>query len=117
MNKEKGFSLIEVVVSIAIMGVISVGFLHGMGAASESLFTADKMETAKNLAESQMEYAKGQPYAFSYDPAPIPDEYPGYSASISAAIVASRGANVQRLVVSIEHEGKEVLELEGYKVN
>ncbi len=116
MKNQKGFSLIEVIVSIALLGIIAAGFLAALGTASKVLFIADERETAKNLAESQMEYVKEQDYALSYAPA-VPDEYAGYSASIDVGTIASRDGNIQKIIVTIEHRGEEVMTLEGYKAN
>lgn len=116
MKDQKGFSLIEVVIAVALLGIIAAGFLGALGTASKVLFTVDERETAKNLAESQMEYVKEQDYALSYAPA-VPDEYAGYSASIDVGTISSRDGNIQKIIVTIEHHGEQVMTLEGYKTN
>jgi prepilin-type N-terminal cleavage/methylation domain-containing protein len=117
MENEKGFSLIEVIVAVALLGIISVAFLGGLSTASRALLTADQLETAKNLAETQIEYVKGQPYAASYEPAPIPSEYAGYSATVDVSTITSRDGNIQKITVIIEHSEEQVTTLQGYKVN
>jgi prepilin-type N-terminal cleavage/methylation domain-containing protein len=114
MKDEKGFSLIEILVSLALFGIISVGFLSSLGTASAVTITTDKQETARNLAETQMEYVKSQAYATSYATAPIPDEYGGYSATID--VESLHDSNIQKITVTIERHGEEVTTLEGYKV-
>ena len=114
MKNEKGFSLVEVLISLALIGIIGVAFLSSLATASNVTFTTDEKETAKNLAELQMEYVKGQAYASSYTPASIPPDYVNYTATINAASL--QNSNIQKITVTIQHEGKTVIELEGYKV-
>jgi len=64
-----------------------------------------------------MEYVKQQGYADSYDMAPIPDEYAGYSVAITTGNITSRDVNIQKVTVTIQHYDKPVITLEGYKVN
>ena len=118
MKKEKGFAFIEVVISLAIVGIIAVGFLGGLTTASKGLITADERETAKNLAEAQMEYVKNQPYSVSYSPSSdILDEYGGYEAYISATSLQDDG-NIQKITITVDHQSKEgVITLENYKVH
>jgi prepilin-type N-terminal cleavage/methylation domain-containing protein len=117
VKSEKGFTFIEVVIALAIVGVIAVGFASGLGTAAKGLLTTDERETANNLAESQMEYVKNLPYAMDYDPSPdILSEYDNYDADIDVAALAD--GNIQKVTVSVHHQDKlEVITLEDYKVN
>jgi type II secretory pathway pseudopilin PulG len=116
-RRESGQILVELLVAVAILGITAVAFFNGLSTSSNIVFSVDERETAKNLAENQMEYLKDQAYAASYVPAQIPDEYPGYSANISVSAIASRDGNIQKITVIIKHQNKEVVRLEGYKVN
>jgi len=62
MKNEKGFSLIEVMIAIALLGIIGVAFLGALATASTALFIADERATAESLARSQMEFVKNQDY-------------------------------------------------------
>ena len=116
MKNEKGFTFVGVIIALGIMGVIAVAFLGGLATASRSLFTADELETANNLAESQMEYVKNQPYDTSYSPSQsILDKYEGYSATIVSEPLED--GNKQKITITIEHYSDEVATLEDYKVN
>ena len=63
MRNEKGFSLVEVLVALALLGIIGAAFLSGLATASKSILIADERTTAESLARSQMEYVKKQDYS------------------------------------------------------
>ncbi|HEY55002.1 MAG TPA: type II secretion system protein [Dehalococcoidia bacterium] len=70
MKNEKGFTLIGVMIALALLGVIAVAFLGALATASHAIIVADEHATAESIARSQMEYVKNQPYipATDYDP-------------------------------------------------
>jgi prepilin-type N-terminal cleavage/methylation domain-containing protein len=127
MKRERGFTFIEVVIALGVLGMIAVGFLSGLGTASKGLLIADERETANNLAEAQIENVKNQAYDDINDPpqyslmAGIPDSY-----SIDQPLAYRMDPDldgledddgIQRITVTVRHNGKEVLTLEDYKVN
>lgn len=116
MNKrEKGASLLETIVALALMGSISVAFLSGLANTSMARAEANERATAKILAESLIEQIKKETFALSYDNVTIPDEFEGYTPVITAE--SQRNGNIQKIKVSISRAGQEVLTLESYKVN
>jgi len=115
MKSEVGSSLIEAIVALALMGIIGVTFLGALTQTSSSRLIADEHASARTLAESQMETLRKQTYAFSYDPIPVPAEYPGYSAAID--IDNMRNGNIQKITVTIKHRDRDIETLESYKVN
>lgn len=58
----RGFTIIEVLLAIAILGVIAVAFLSALATGSSIMVLADERTTAESLARRQMEYIKGQGY-------------------------------------------------------
>ena len=115
MRNESGVSLIETVIALALLGIIGVAFLGALATTSSTRTIADEHASARILAESQMEEIKKQTYAFSYDPVPIPAEYPGYSATID--VDNMRNGNIQKITVTVRHHNRDVAELESYKGN
>ena len=101
-------------VSLALLGIIAVVLLSSLGTASAITLSTDKHETARNLAETQMEYVKSQAYAISYEPAPIPGEYPGYTVTITTQPL--QDSNIQKITVTVNHQGRWITKLEAYKV-
>lgn len=117
MKKERGFSLIEVLIAIALLGIVAIAVLGGLSTASKALFLADEKATAESLARSQMEWIKNHDYAFSYSAAISQDDIDaGYSATIVSEPIIGQ-IDLQKITVTINHHGEEAVILEGYKAN
>jgi len=137
-GSSRGFSLIEVVIAIALIGIIAVAVLGALSTASIALIIADKRATAESLARSQLEYVKNQDYINYSDPDRDPEDYaviPEYPEGYTIEIVAEpidpetyepynyeEGAfekddGIQKIKVIVSHDGKAVITMEGYKRN
>ena len=115
-NGEKGVSLIETLIAIALLGIIGTTMMAGMMGIYKATPIASEQDIGKSLAQSQMEYVLEQPYDYMhYSPAPIPDNYGDYTASIVTD--SFRDGNIEKITVTISHKGKEVSTLEAYKTN
>lgn len=142
MKNEKGFTLIEVMVAVGLLGFVGVAFLGGMFTASRAVFIADERATAESLARSQMEYVKEQDYVqaqpggqvtyLKIDDSQVPEGYIICSLNRSGSTVedtiygvpwnsqtglpASTDTGLQRVKLVIYHGDNQVLTLEGFKV-
>jgi prepilin-type N-terminal cleavage/methylation domain-containing protein len=138
MKSEKGFSLIEVMIAIALLGIVSVAFLSAMGTASMAIFIADEQATAESLARSEMEYVRNQDYSvapWAYElplppgwpddslpewwdednPPTLPTGYDGYTVTVSAEPLYAAN-DIQKITLIVKHQDKpEVVKLEGYR--
>jgi len=138
MKSEKGFSLIEVTIAIALLGIVAVAFLSAMGTASKAIFIADEQATAESLARSEMEYVRNQDYSvapWAYElplytktnPPPdppswwdthtptLPTGYDGYTVTVSAEPLYAAN-DIQKITLIVKHQDKpEVVKLEGYR--
>ena len=119
---ESGTMLIEILVALAILGVIVPAFLTGLATTSRAAIITDEQATADSLAVSQMEWVKNESYsanATEYSPAPMPGgkDYAYYSVIIAAEPLRNPDDGIQKITVTVKHSDKEVIELEGYKAD
>lgn len=139
-KNQKGFTLIEVLVGIALIGIIASAFLFAIATAGKANIIADERATAESLARSQFEYIKKQAYILTdengeviYDKlGDIPQHYEIWSYDREGTIVeyiigvpwdsqnyeaTTTDIGLQRIFLVIKHNGKVVLEIEEYKVD
>jgi len=146
-GRSRGFTLIEVLVAMALMGIIAIAFVGGLGTASQAALTGDIRATAESLARSQMEYVKSQvfhvaPWSYEVDhkgsactctgdescPGCSADaldaEFSGYRISVSGQLLPGLSAQepypyIQEITVTVFHDSRDtrVFELEGYKTD
>jgi len=110
---ERGIALIEVLVSLALLGVIAASFLSGTQMTSKARVQADDRASAKIIAESVLDNIKLQGFAPEYT-VTLPDEYSGYNVDIGIEYL--RNDYLQRITVNVSRNDKAIFELEGYKV-
>ena len=127
VRNEKGFTLIEVVISIMLLGLIAAALATGLSTASKVLVQNDSRQTAKNLAEFQMEYVKVNDFQSGsgtvvYAPEEMPAQFQqaGYSAVIDVTdgldLNPPRDSAFQQVTVTIKRSGVVVYTLVDYKV-
>jgi prepilin-type N-terminal cleavage/methylation domain-containing protein len=115
MNSEKGFSLIEVLVAIAIIASVGVAIFSGLTLTTNLLTKTDTDETAKELAVSQMEYVKTTWWndsVYHIDNSTLPA---GYSIPDITPLPLNDG-NLQKITIIVKQYSREVFRLEDYKV-
>ena len=121
----EGYTLIEVLVALAILGIVGVALFGGMTTATLATPIAQEHSTAQDIAESQMEYIRGQPYDNLNDPPQydlLPDVPEGYRVILSASRLDPEGDGpedddgLQKIVLTVKHGEKTVTTLEAYKV-
>ena len=112
---EKGVSLIETLIAIALLGIIGSVLMSGMGGIYKTTPIASEQDIGKELAQSQIEYILQEPYALSYSAAPIPAAYSGYTATVTTNTM--RDGNIEKITVTIYHNGNYAFKLESYKTN
>ena len=112
-KNEKGFTLIEVLVALAIVSLVVVAFLTAINTAAKANIIANERTTAESLARSQMEDIKNQAYAGTYLIIATPSNYE----IVSPITVVELQTGLQKVTVTIQHYGDTVFTLEDYKVN
>jgi len=118
---QQGFSMIEVVISIALMGILAAGLLGAFGNALTTFVLTDSRETAKNFAESKMEQVLAEDYQPDYDAIQNeakPVEYAAYGLNIDVdnnIVSANETVKMQKITILVTHNNREY-RLEDYKV-
>ena len=136
-----GIGLIETIIALAILGIIAAAFLGGLFTSLKSVAISDERSVALTLAQSQMEYVKSQNYTSAPSGGEVTylkielSEYPNYTinsihrnGTISDAIIgvpwdpvseipSDDDNDIQKITITVSHQGDEVFTLEDYKVN
>jgi len=137
-GSSRGFTMIEVVIAIALIGIIGVAVLNALSTASMALIIADERATAESLARSQLEYIKDQGYIDYSDPDRDPEDYDvlavypeGYTIEVVAEPIdpetyqpypynEGEGAfeqddGIQKITVTVSRDGEVKVTLEDFK--
>jgi prepilin-type N-terminal cleavage/methylation domain-containing protein len=144
MKSEKGFTLIEVLISLTLLGIVAVALLGGLFTSAKALIVADKQTSAESLSGTEMEYVKKQEYSvapWSYelpsgtsptgefpewwnegDPHTLPPGYDGYTVTVSTAPLHATDDGIQKITITVKRleddpQDVEIIILEGYKTS
>jgi len=121
MKGEKGFTIIETLVALALLGIIAVALLSGVATASKASSIANERAIAESLVHSEAEYVKSCAYQDSASEYPVdpsltvPDSWTVPPPVVG--LVHATDDGIQEVTVTAEHNGEEVLSLKIYKVD
>lgn len=138
----KGASLIEVLIGLALLGLVAGAFIGGLSTAFKSNIIADERSTAQSLAQSQMEYVKSQDYSSApaggdatYLKIDLSENPYYFVKSINHAgdtvndikgvpwdtengqLSTNNDEGIQKVTIIVQHSDKGVFTLEDYKVD
>ena len=128
-GSSRGFSMLEVVIAIALLGIIAVSVLTALQTAAMALISADRRATAESIARTQMEYVRYSGYddileeghpEYGLDPQ-IEDTLPPDFSVVTTAIRLNKDENpsdddgIQQITVTVSHEDVVVVTLEDFK--
>lgn len=134
MKSELGYSLMETLVALALLGIIAVGFISTLGTTSKAVMVSQERVVGEGLGKSQLEYIKVRDYipTASYDPNDPANRYDlinisddlvakGYDVEINPPeTITSPGEGeqfeLQCITVVIRRNGEQTLTISGYKV-
>ena len=140
-GNSKGFSLVEVLIGLALLGLVAVTLLGGLSTAFKADIIADERSTAQSLAQSQMEYVKSQNYSsapaggdatyLKIDLSENPyyftesinragdtvDDIKGVPWDTENGQPSYNDTGIQKITIIVQHSDKEVFTLEDYKVD
>ena len=124
-GNQRGFTLIEVLIALALMSIVVVAVLVALNNAYGFTSKTDAHEMATNLAEYEMRYVKDNnsvtfnPTATSYAASyPSGSAYDGFTATIAVSQVPEVNADKNEQLIEVTVTGHNVTyTLQGYKVN
>jgi type II secretory pathway pseudopilin PulG len=120
LNQELGFTYIETLIALAVLGSIAVTFLSGVTMTSRTAYMYDVRETAASLAQRQIECIKDTEYngdaEYSVSPIPDTEDYIGFSVDINAESLHTPDDGIQKISVVVSRYSEEILTLETFKV-
>ena len=118
VRTERGFGMLEVMLGVALMGTFGIIFLTSVTLGLAGTQMIEEQNLARIVAQAQMEDVKAADFiqAPATYPATItPPE--GYSVSVAAVPLPDADAIIQKVIVTVSHEGRTVVSLEDYKVD
>ncbi len=117
-SAERGVSLVEVLIAVAILTIGTTAFLSAFSTSSLAIRQESRRVTANSLAISQIHDTRSQSYLVapsSYST--ISDAPQGYSLTSDATAIAGKDDNIQKITVTVKLNGRTITVLEEYKVN
>ena len=121
MNSEKGFAIIEILISIALLGIVAAALLSALATTSQASIISNEQAIAESLVRSEIEYIKNCDYQYSATEYPtdptltIPDGWAVPPPVVSPVHATDDG--IQEVTVTAEHNGRTMLSVTIYKVD
>jgi len=111
---QNGFTLIEVLIAIAFLGIIAIALFSGLSTAYKAYWVSNKQATAMALAQSQLEEIEKLSYSESgnYSAISAPANY-----SINITTNSININQLQKIIIEIKYGTQTVYSVSDYKVN
>ena len=131
---QRGVMLLEILVGLALLGIIGVAFISGMTSTFSAIGISQEKVAAESLAKSQIEYLKVQDYIYvadynpaspvtSYELITVPSDLAaaGYSVNMSepeTVIDALEGGfELQSVTITVRRDNERKLQISIYQVS
>ena len=122
LKRDSGFTLVETLGAMTIFGIVAVVFLMALSVSSKTLMVSHERVTTENIAKSQMEDTRIQPYtleATSYPAITLPQELinENYSVNVDAESLHNPDDGIQEITVTVSKDNQVVFTLVDYKLS
>ncbi len=114
---EEGVGLVDSLAAVAILGVALVSVVVALSVGMITVRQGEQEMVAQSLVQSQLEYVKGYPYSPGATTYPLIDTPEGYSLSVEVSSIPDTDTDIQKITVTVFHDGEAILEVEDFKVN
>jgi len=118
LRREEGIGLVEALIAVGILGLALTALLSAVSTGSMAVSRTEERVTAENLARSQLEYTKSQPYqplpASYATVTPSPDDY---AVAVEADVAPGGDSSIEKITVTVTRNNKELLVVDDYKVD
>jgi len=131
---QRGVALLEILVGLALLGIIGVALISGMTSTFSAIGISQEKVAAESLAKSQIEYIKVQDYimvadydpdypATSYELITVPSDLAaaGYSVNISTpeAVISEMegGFELQSINIAVRRNNEQKMQVSIYRVS
>lgn len=123
-RRQKGFSLLEVLIAVGILGFVGAGVVTALDTNSRATLTLDQQVTATNLASAFLEQIKELSYDSTYpnigDDITIPPQYSVdidiyFSDNGTAWVDTYNSETLQKIIISISKGERPILSICTYK--
>ncbi|MBI4294573.1 MAG: prepilin-type N-terminal cleavage/methylation domain-containing protein [Chloroflexi bacterium] len=117
LRDQRGVSLIEAVAAMALLTLVMGGVMAGLSTFHISSTKSALQASAENIARNQMEYVFEQSYlppGTAYEAITLPQDF---SVATETVEHVAGDSNVERVRVTVYHQGTEVLSVETLRVN
>lgn len=117
-KNQSGLVLIETLIAFAVLSLMILGLLNGLMTSSKATITAREQAIAESLARSQAEYIKSLGYLSTYPIDPSITLATGWTIPAPVVeLVHSMDDGIQKITITPEHQGEQILSISIYKVN
>ncbi|MFC1910748.1 prepilin-type N-terminal cleavage/methylation domain-containing protein [Chloroflexota bacterium] len=126
MKQEGGFTLLEVLLSMALVGILGVAIPSALSIANKTTIISNEHTMAESLARSQMDYMQNQIYDSTNNPptySMLADLPTGYSITQTIARLDPKGNGtadddgLQQITVTVKRGTNIAYTLVDFKVN
>ena len=127
LGNQKGTSLVEVLLALAILGAIVVSLFIALNVSHRTTFSVNRQTTAESLTRAELEYVKSCDYDDINNPPdygvdPTLDIPTNYFIDVTAERLDPEGDGtgnddgIQKITVKVYYDGELVVTTESYKV-
>jgi prepilin-type N-terminal cleavage/methylation domain-containing protein len=139
-DRQRGVSLIEVLIALFILSVIGVTILAGAYVNIKSTETSRENIRAEGLAKYELEYVKSvatnnwngiinqvMPYTIpsaqgplwdpTHDGSDLPDIYSGYTVTITISVLPGYDSNIRKVNAAVYYQGNVESSIDTYVMN